>query len=91
MTELHGRLTDSEKEVVLQWIKERWPGGHCPVCNHTDFSIEPYIGELPTSLRGPSYIFPFVLALCNNCAHTVLLNAVSIGLYPEVKDADATS
>jgi len=93
MTESQGILSQEEKDKALAWIKERSGDKSliCTVCGQTkwimgDHLIAPMIyRQGGFVLGGPAY--PSVMLVCNNCGHTLLLNATMMGLVPPLKDA----
>ncbi len=95
MPDLHGKLSDDEKDKVVSWLKEKWKGPViCPYSKDSEWIIGEYIvAPINYSKKG---IFvggedsPQVMVVCKNCGHTVFLNAVILGLFPpggEVSDA----
>lgn len=90
MPDSDGNLTEEEKKRVVEWLKERWPGGRCPICDRSDLAIEEGMARLPVLkpgfIAGGPY-YPLVVVHCQYCANEIYFNAVSIGITPPEKTA----
>jgi len=93
--EVSGGLTQEEKERAVAWIKER--GGDktivCAVCHQTKWTLAEHVVAPTTYLGGKINLgggstYPMVMLWCNNCGHTLFLNAVIIGLFVPEKKPD---
>lgn len=96
MADQSGKLTKQEKQKAIDWIKER--GGNraitCSVCYATswmvgDNLVAPVIFRTGYVLGGPAY--PQVMLICKNCGHTMLLNAVMMGLAEKAAEEGQTA
>jgi Zn ribbon nucleic-acid-binding protein len=87
MPDQRGRLTPGDHEKIRDWwlTRERWKAPVvCPVCQTTEWRVLDYAlvlnryGEYADVSGTPSY--PVVAVGCVTCAHTMLFNAVMIGI-----------
>lgn len=85
MADSFGRLRQEDIEKVTAWLGEKFkPALLCPVCRQNQWILGEYLTILPTApkaqaiLGGPSY--PHIVLTCGNCANTLLLSAVKIGV-----------
>ena len=83
-------LTRQQKDLVSDWLNPRWLTKKCPVCSHNNWVIADHLVHGLTysgggvTIGGPLY--PLVLLICQNCAHTLVFNAVVMGLVPAGKE-----
>lgn len=86
-------ITPEQAEKLIAWLKEKAPHGiKCSVCGVNDWQIAP---DIVTPLRltdgavsiGGS-MYPLVMLICRNCAHTIFLNAILSGVMDRPKVAD---
>ncbi len=87
MPDSEGRLTDSDKIKVTQWLTEKWKqNALCPITNDFnwiigDHTVTPVnFGDKGTVLGGKTY--PQVMVICKTCGYTVFFNSVIVGLFP---------
>ena len=96
MSESQGGLTQEEKGRVVAWLKERRKQGHeiiCSVCGDRNWTLAEHVVAPTTYLGGKISLgggstYPMVMLWCNNCGHTLFLNAVIIGLFVPEKKPD---
>jgi hypothetical protein len=83
-----GRLTDDEKQKILDWFTTRGSTDHrCPVCNHDNWDVGEHFVQPVTlgdkyMIQLSGYGYPQVMIICTQCAHTQFFNAVLMGLIP---------
>ena len=88
-----GRLTKSEREQILAWLRRTVPILSCPVCQHVQWTVGEHL-VVPVNLGanglvlGNCKMYPQVMFICLDCAHTLFFNASSMGIGLEV-GADA--
>lgn len=81
------RLTREQAEEVIQRLGTVAHGGIvCPICGHRQWSVNDLVIESREFqngniiIGGESAIMPFVSITCRNCANTLLLNAIQLGI-----------
>src|SRR2546425_13340153 len=88
MPDNDGKLTEEEKQRILNWTKEHWKGQvNCPICASPNWIIGDHV-VLPITLGkdsnlmlgGPGY--PQVMLVSQPCGYTIFFNAVVIGIAP---------
>jgi hypothetical protein len=73
------------QQRVREWLVERAPGfGACPFCSTSNWTIAA-LGEVPlrTAELGEDFdakAIPVVPLICSQCGHSVLFNALVMGL-----------
>ena len=77
------KLTQEKKKEAIAWLKSRGISVFvCAVCQKNDsWGIGDYETRLQAAdslLGGTGY--PLVVFMCHNCAHTVLFNAIIMGV-----------
>lgn len=77
--EVGAAAMDLEEALVaaaIAWLSEQW-GTHkpCPYCGNAEWTV-----GLPIKWAGPAPVFTVT---CNQCANTVLINAVAAGVLEE--------
>lgn len=86
-----GEITEQEQTKIRDWMKSRAPAGLlCTVCQQRDSWI---IGRHKTRLQAPNALlggvgYPQVVLTCRNCGHTVLVNAILMGLEKSNDEGD---
>jgi RNase P subunit RPR2 len=66
---------------AIEWVEERWGASRsCPYCDHDQWEISTPV-EIP--LRSGEAMSPAIPVMCSNCGHTVFINAIRAGLYPD--------
>lgn len=90
------KLSEEQAQSVIKHITSRNGGRliNCPICNHSQWTVNNLVTEMrefqngDLILGGDSAIMPFVSITCNNCAHTLFINAIQIGLIQPQNDVD---
>ena len=76
-------MTPEDLAKAKEWIADKRDTPACPVCRSDRWSIEDSMTACPVYKYpvGTSFgpIYPFVLAICENCGYTEFFNAVSMG------------
>ena len=81
------KLTQRQIDKVINHLKQNAPNGiKCPVCgqshwlvNDTIFQTIEFTGANIALVAGMSLV-PLIMITCSNCQHTLLFNAVKLGL-----------
>src|SRR5689334_930907 len=85
MPDEHGHLNEADNDLI-----ERWWGQHskdsviCPVCKTTNWKVAQHLVNIHVDTADangsdmPTY--PHVIVTCKSCAHSMLFNAVQIGI-----------
>ena len=90
MPDQRGRLTPEDFEKIRQWwlTNERWKASVvCPACQTTSWTVLDFVlqlmrhGEDAIVTGTPAY--PMIGVICNHCSHTMLFNAVTMGVVGE--------
>jgi predicted nucleic-acid-binding Zn-ribbon protein len=78
-----GKLTESEKQKVVSWLKEKWiEPTNCPICKVNEWLVGDHVitpvlvGEKGALLGNIAY--PHVLLICKTCGYTIFFNAVKL-------------
>lgn len=92
MPDSRGKLIQSEKIAIREWLaKYSPPGGMlCQVCKNDSWGLAQELINLPVLIPGvpvpfsyPTY--PQIMIICDKCGHSVFFNAVVAGLVPSDK------
>ncbi|MCI8980557.1 MAG: hypothetical protein HFE52_07830 [Clostridia bacterium] len=83
---------DRNKLVIM--LNRKWKGIGCPYCNQSQWSIEHDLATtVGVSNEGGIMIgggvYPFVLVTCNNCGHTVFVNAKVLDCIGETNEKES--
>lgn len=86
-------IKDNKK--FLEFLKEKWEGRSCPLCQVGNWSVQGKVFELREYhggdfVLGRSPIIPIVPITCDNCGNTILVNAI-ISEAVESQKVDAKS
>jgi hypothetical protein len=93
-----GRLTAEEKQKAADWVNRHWTAGSdaCPICGSTEWFIGDHLVQ-PITL-GPNnglllggIGYPQVMVISALCGYTMFINAVIMGLAPQVHQVEASS
>ena len=88
------KLTKEQARQVISHITNATNNGAviCPICKHSQWSVNNIITEMrefhngDLIVGGDSAIMPFVSISCNNCGHTLFINAIKAGIIaPQAK------
>lgn len=92
------RLTREQANEIIQHLGTIVPGGIvCPICRHRQWNVNDLIIESREFqngnliIGGESAIMPFVSITCQNCANTMLLNAIQLGVVNRQPDQNINS
>lgn len=88
------KLTEDQGQRVINYILEK--SNHrqitCPICGQHEWSVNNLVTEMREFqngnlvVGGDSSIMPFVSITCNNCGHTLFINAIMSGIIsPQVQ------
>lgn len=94
MPDSEGKLSEEEKQKVVNWLKEKAPIlGMCSLCKKgewllSDHTVVPMLFGQGAVTGGTAY--PQVMLICKNCAHTQFLNTVVIGIFQPSQNENET-
>lgn len=81
------RLTREQAGEIIKHLGTINPGGIiCPICGNRRWNVNDLVIESREFnngniiVGGESAIMPFVSITCQNCANTMLLNAIQLGV-----------
>ena len=85
-------LSKEQKQKVIQWLSEKVDpetGLVCSICNTREWTVADDL-VIPPVYRGGGFViggvgYPQAMLICKNCAHTIYVNAVRIGLWEDEK------
>jgi hypothetical protein len=85
MPDQHGRLTEADHEKIRAWWTGRWNEPvTCPVCKTNDWGVGEHVVLLSRhandAFRPGTPAYMMITVGCKTCAHTMLFNAVHIGI-----------
>lgn len=78
------KFTETEIAKIVSFLKEKWGGRICPLCQSGGWIVQDSCFQLMTYnsggivLGGP--VIPVIPVTCNNCSNTVLINAILAGV-----------
>jgi hypothetical protein len=87
MPDLNAVLSQSEKEKIVDWLRNKRPLGiECPLCYSKNWTVADHV--VSPSLVNVSGIglgaYPYPQAmLISECGHTVYLNLLASGIIPK--------
>ena len=88
-------LDDDQVKTLLAWLKKHWrqETERCPICKANDWAISRQIMELRQFGYGgfdtdPVNLSPLVQVNCKICHHTILFNALEMGLGMEPEELE---
>lgn len=83
------KLTESEREKIVQHLHKTVKTVECGWCGKNQWAPGPELGEIreyfPSGLQTGGITYPVVIVTCQNCAHTLLFNAVGMGIVERGK------
>jgi hypothetical protein len=93
MPDEHGQLNEVDNDLIERWWSQHSKDSvTCPVCKTTDWklgahlvNVEGHAADVNGSNR-PTY--PHVIVTCKSCAHSMLFNAVQIGIATPRRPSD---
>jgi len=83
------QLDENQKNKVLLYLNTNAPTIKCPVCGHAQWGLSDRIFETREfvggglELGGNSSIMPFIVITCTYCAHSLLFNAIQMGILTQ--------
>lgn len=84
-------MSSVDSNKVIQHLRLKWHGRGCPMCNSGPWNVQETMYEL-REFHGGAFvvggvpIIPVVPVICQNCGHTVLVNAIQAGaVSPDTK------
>jgi len=86
------KLDDKQKENLLKHFNKNWPEPNiCPICKNDDWALSDTIFGIQEYNKGKFIIggstMPLIPLVCKICGHTILFNAISIGIVePDKKE-----
>ena len=87
MPDASGILSAEDKQKVEEWLKAKWKSpAKCPVSKDNNWIIGDHV-VTPMNYAASGAIiggrvYPQVMLICGTCGHTMLFNAVIIGIFP---------
>lgn len=94
------KLTEEQAKIFISHIVKASGGKPiiCPICGHNQWGVNNIVTEMREFQNGDfilgpgSAIMPFVSISCNNCAHTLFVNAIKAGIiHPQDKSDSEVS
>jgi hypothetical protein len=84
------KITDDQSKKLIAWLEEKWQGEKkCPVCQHTNWTLNSLIYKLIPFDQGVFIaggpVYPVVPVICNNCGNVMFFNALKTGLIDQPK------
>ncbi|AMV12876.1 hypothetical protein SDA97_05340 [Legionella pneumophila serogroup 1] len=74
------KLSKDEGEKLVLYLKEKWKGKSCPMCQTGNWIVQGNCFQLTEYnanafvIGGP--VIPIIPVICNNCSNTLLINAL---------------
>ena len=85
MPDENGLLSKADNDSIQRWWDLRWQDPViCPVCKRTEWSLTPHLVNVQRfatdadASNAPTC--PHIIITCKFCAHSMLFNAVQIGI-----------
>ena len=83
MPDEHGQLNEADNDLIERWWTQHSKDSViCPVCKTTNWKVAGHLvniqGDAANGSNRPTY--PHVIVTCKSCAHSMLFNAVQIGI-----------
>jgi hypothetical protein len=76
-------VAEFESESVLKFLSDKWQGRGCPMCGQGPWNVQNRTFQLTEFHQGNLVIggplIPVIPVSCQNCGHTVLVNAIIAG------------
>ena len=85
MPDEHGLLSKADNDLIQRWWDQHWKEPViCPVCKTTDWSLSSHlvnIQRFATDANASNTLtYPHIIITCKFCAHSIVFNAVQIGV-----------
>ena len=84
MPDSEGKLTGEERQIIVEWFKNKTGKDACPSCLSTAWALMDYLIDLRVYLGvnsvfgGPT--FPAVSLVCQECGYFRFYSAILIGV-----------
>src|SRR5690348_14914385 len=90
MPDEHGQLNEADNDLIERWWTQHSKDSViCPVCKTTNWKVAGHLvniqGNPVNSSNRPTY--PHVIVTCKSCAHSMLFDAVQIGIATPLRPA----
>lgn len=78
------KLSKYEGEKLISYLKEKWKGKSCPMCQTGNWIVQDSCFQLTEYntdafvIGGP--VIPIIPVVCNNCSNTLLISALLAGI-----------
>jgi hypothetical protein len=85
------KLTQDQYDKLTKFVEQKWQKPYqCPYCRSNNWNITHEVYQL-TEFSGGNLVLggpvvPLAPVTCNNCGHTVLLNALVAGVVDQKKE-----
>jgi hypothetical protein len=85
------KINSEQHAKLTKFVREKWqPPFQCPYCRTNNWNITQEVFQLTEFSSGGILIggpvVPLAPVTCNNCGHTVLLNAIIAGVVETKKE-----
>lgn len=90
MPDKQGKLTQDEKQRIVQWLATTGKDPHCPHCGGTTWTLVEHALHTPIYrggdllVGGPAY--PLIGVYCGTCGCLRFHSAVLAGIFPPASD-----
>lgn len=80
------KMKKPDLDRAIDWITEHWSGDEkrCPICQHTNWVLNPIIAELRSFQKGQLIfggpVFPVITINCVNCGLVLQFSAKHLGI-----------
>ena len=86
-------LNQEDIAIIKRWMGEKWKDAKCSICKVNSWHIGAHMVAAPISPKSGGMIigedvYPQIMMICTNCAHTVYFNAVILGVAEGGKEED---
>ena len=77
-------MSKFDANKLIAFLQTKWGENKCPMCRQGNWSVQNDVYELRefhggNMVIGNSAIIPIIPITCDNCANTVLVNAIMAG------------
>jgi hypothetical protein len=84
-------MEKKDTEKLIEFLKEKWQGRLCPMCQAGKWSVQDKVFELREFhggglVIGGTPIVPVIPVTCGNCGNTIFLNAITTGIVKSEKE-----
>lgn len=80
------KLTEDQRKKLVEFLNEKRASPNCPMCDSKSWGVSDTIFELrefqggSLMVGGNQNIFPVIPISCNECGHTIFINAIRAGV-----------